>query len=72
MIELNARQLVVSAHMRGWTYVWAPWLLKSVSSDMDAIDALVEAERWGLEIRGYVPHHIWMGFLNRCEKAVAS
>lgn len=67
-MNMSARELVVSAHMRGHEWVWAPWLLKSADTDLDAIDALVEAQRWGLEIRGYVPHHIWMGFLNRLER----
>jgi hypothetical protein len=57
--------------MQGQEFVPAEHLRSCASPDADFIAGLRAAQDYGMEVRGYVPHRLWMEFLNGQERRVA-
>lgn len=70
---LNAdspRKVVVEAAMQGADHIRAEHLRSCAETDADFYAGLRAAQDYGMEVRGYIPHHLWMGFLNSQERRI--
>jgi hypothetical protein len=66
----SPRKVVVEAAMQGQEFVRAEHLRSCAPTDADFIAGLRAAQDYGMEVRGYVPHHLWMEFLNGQERRI--
>jgi hypothetical protein len=66
----SPKKVVVEAAMQGEAFIRAEHLRSCASTDADFIAGLRAAQDYGMEVRGYVPHHLSMEFLNGQERRV--
>jgi hypothetical protein len=59
----NPTKIVHEHAMMGHEWVHASQLRSAAETDADLIAGLQAAHNSGLEVKGFVPHHIWMEFL---------
>jgi hypothetical protein len=45
-------------------------LRSCAETDADFYAGLRAAQDYGMEVRGYIPHHFWMGYLDSQERRV--
>jgi hypothetical protein len=63
IIEQTPREYVIAASQKRWQYVYAGALVARAQTDLDLLTGLETAHDWGIEIRGFVPSHVWAAFL---------
>jgi hypothetical protein len=68
-VQTKARQAGESAEQLVMTAV-VEHLRSCAETDADFYACLRAAQDYGMEVRGCIPHHLWMGFLNSPERRI--